>query len=485
MPCRSTPTGPRWPSAALAAGATRRQRRLRRAGRPGDGRGRARRRVPVGPHALARAQRADAASWPTTTTWCATCAPSCGERVDAAVAAGVDPAQLVLDPGLGFAKNAEHNWALLAALDGVRRHSACRCWSARRASPSSAGCWPIPTARRAPTDGREDATVAITAPAPRQGVWGVRVHEVRPSVDAALAAAAIAGGAPVSGTDDRIALTGLRVRGRHGVFEHERRDGQDFVVDAVLEMDTAAGRGLGRPGRHRRLRRPGERLAAVVAGEPVNLIETLVAPAGRRVPARPAGRGGAGDRAQAAGPDPADLRRRRRDRRRGGTRGVSRRRAVRSGPTSATGPATAAAPSTRLRAVAVGRVAGLRDPALGAGRAGRLPQRGTARRRPGADAPRTGWPRAHAAEQAAGRTREVRWGPRTLDVDVIDVDDGVERRPAADAAAPARARAGLRPGAVAGRRPGRGARPGGRWPSWLAALPAARRRAGPPPTGTR
>jgi hypothetical protein len=33
---------------------------------------------------------------------------------------------------------------------------------------------------------------------------------------------------------DRIALTGLRVRGQHGVFAHERRDGQDFVVDATL-----------------------------------------------------------------------------------------------------------------------------------------------------------------------------------------------------------------------------------------------------------
>jgi len=39
---------------------------------------------------------------------------------------------------------------------------------------------------------------------------------------------------------DRIALTGLRARGHHGVFEHEQRDGQEFVVDAVLECDLAA-----------------------------------------------------------------------------------------------------------------------------------------------------------------------------------------------------------------------------------------------------
>src|SRR3712207_3852881 len=40
-------------------------------------------------------------------------------RVEDVVAAGVDPAQLVIDPGLGFAKNAEHNWALLAGLDRI------------------------------------------------------------------------------------------------------------------------------------------------------------------------------------------------------------------------------------------------------------------------------------------------------------------------------------------------------------------------------
>jgi dihydroneopterin aldolase len=41
---------------------------------------------------------------------------------------------------------------------------------------------------------------------------------------------------------DRIVLTGLRVRGRHGVFEHERRAGQDFLVDVTvwIDLDTAA-----------------------------------------------------------------------------------------------------------------------------------------------------------------------------------------------------------------------------------------------------
>lgn len=74
---------------------------------------------------------------------------------------------------------------------------------------------------------------------------------------------------------DRIALTGLRVRGFHGVYAEERRDGQDFVVDAVLELD------LGPAGRSDDVADTvhygelAERLAAVISGEPVNLIETL------------------------------------------------------------------------------------------------------------------------------------------------------------------------------------------------------------------
>ena len=46
---------------------------------------------------------------------------------------------------------------------------------------------------------------------------------------------------------DRVALRGLRARGHHGVFDFERREGQDFVVDAVLYLDTAPA------GRHRGL----------------------------------------------------------------------------------------------------------------------------------------------------------------------------------------------------------------------------------------
>jgi dihydroneopterin aldolase/2-amino-4-hydroxy-6-hydroxymethyldihydropteridine diphosphokinase len=74
---------------------------------------------------------------------------------------------------------------------------------------------------------------------------------------------------------DQIRLTGLTVRGFHGVFDHERRDGQDFVVDVVLHLDTrpaAATDDLTRTVHYGEL---AEALAAVVAGDPVDLVETL------------------------------------------------------------------------------------------------------------------------------------------------------------------------------------------------------------------
>jgi dihydroneopterin aldolase len=74
---------------------------------------------------------------------------------------------------------------------------------------------------------------------------------------------------------DRVTLRGLTVRGNHGVFDHERADGQTFVVDLALGLDTsaaAAGDDLTRTVHYGVL---AEQVAAVVSGEPVNLIETL------------------------------------------------------------------------------------------------------------------------------------------------------------------------------------------------------------------
>jgi dihydropteroate synthase len=111
-------------------------------------------------------------------------------RADAAADAGVDAASLVLDPGLGFAKTAEHNWALLAALDQFVGLGLPVLVGASRKS-FLGRLLPEPDGTPRPVRDREDATTALTAYCALRGAWGVRVHEVRPSVDAALAIAAV------------------------------------------------------------------------------------------------------------------------------------------------------------------------------------------------------------------------------------------------------------------------------------------------------
>jgi len=74
---------------------------------------------------------------------------------------------------------------------------------------------------------------------------------------------------------DRIELTGLRAHGRHGVYDFERAHGQDFVVDALLELDLAPAARSDEVTDTVHYGELAERLAAVVTGEPVNLIETL------------------------------------------------------------------------------------------------------------------------------------------------------------------------------------------------------------------
>ncbi len=74
---------------------------------------------------------------------------------------------------------------------------------------------------------------------------------------------------------DEISLTGLTVFGRHGVYDHERRDGQEFTIDVRLRMPldrAAASDDVADTVHYGEL---AERVAAVVAGDPVDLIETL------------------------------------------------------------------------------------------------------------------------------------------------------------------------------------------------------------------
>lgn len=110
--------------------------------------------------------------------------------LDRAVAGGVDPARIVLDPGLGFAKDAGHDLTLLAHLGALRALgrpllvAASRKRFLGRVLAGTAGDPP-------PARERDAATAAVTAIAAREGAWAVRVHEVHASADAVRVARAI------------------------------------------------------------------------------------------------------------------------------------------------------------------------------------------------------------------------------------------------------------------------------------------------------
>jgi len=105
------------------------------------------------------------------------------ERLTAVLDAGVRPERVIIDPGIGFAKRFDHNWTLLAHLDAVASLGRpLLVGTSRKSFLGAALAAPDGTAR--PVEEREDATQATTALLAYQGVWGVRVHAVRPAADA-------------------------------------------------------------------------------------------------------------------------------------------------------------------------------------------------------------------------------------------------------------------------------------------------------------
>jgi len=113
-------------------------------------------------------------------------------RVDAVIAAGVDPGHIVLDPGLGFGKRPEHNWPLLAGLADVARLAGgtfpVLIGASRKRFLGNLLAGPDGTPR--PFEACDGATVAITALAAAAGAWCVRVHQVPLNADAVRVAAA-------------------------------------------------------------------------------------------------------------------------------------------------------------------------------------------------------------------------------------------------------------------------------------------------------
>ena len=74
---------------------------------------------------------------------------------------------------------------------------------------------------------------------------------------------------------DRITLTGLRVRGHHGVYDHEKRDGQEFVVDVTVWIDLDRAAATDDVAETLHYGELAERVAEIVGGEPRYLIETV------------------------------------------------------------------------------------------------------------------------------------------------------------------------------------------------------------------
>lgn len=115
------------------------------------------------------------------------------QRRDVLAGAGVDPARIVLDPGLGFAKRGEHDLALLAALPRLAALGPLLVGASRKRFLGAAVAEPGAAPRLAVE--RDDATAAVTALAAAAGAWAVRVHAPRASADAVRVVAAVRGAA--------------------------------------------------------------------------------------------------------------------------------------------------------------------------------------------------------------------------------------------------------------------------------------------------
>ncbi|NUU24697.1 MAG: dihydropteroate synthase [Streptomycetaceae bacterium] len=105
-------------------------------------------------------------------------------RIGAALKAGIAPGQLIIDPGLGFAKESGHNWELLGRLGEVRALGLPVLVGASRKAFLGRLLADPTTGRPRPAPLRDAATTAVSALAAAQGVWCLRVHDVASTADA-------------------------------------------------------------------------------------------------------------------------------------------------------------------------------------------------------------------------------------------------------------------------------------------------------------
>ncbi len=193
-------------------------------------------------------------------------------RVDAAQRAGVDADQLIIDPGIGFAKLAEHNWTLLSRLDELVDLGLPVLVGASR--KRFLGSLLAAAGRLAAAAGR-----------PRRGDRGdLRAGRSRRRLGGAGARRGRLPGRGDGGpglapgdraVTDRVVLTGLRAHGRHGVLPAERERGQDFVVDLTAWLDLGAASESDQLADTLDYGELARRAAEIVGGPPCDLIETV------------------------------------------------------------------------------------------------------------------------------------------------------------------------------------------------------------------
>jgi dihydropteroate synthase len=190
----------------------------------------------------------------------------------AALAAGVRPEHVILDPGFGFGKTPAQNLRLISALPALRR----RVGAPVCIGPSRKGTIASVLGDR-PPEARGPGTAALVALCAAYGADVVRVHDVAEMADVARVAAAV--GLPRSGAEGvgLVCIRGIRIEARHGVLPEEQRRAQPFVVD--LEMAVP----LARAARSDDLADTvdyaavAEVAAAVLSGPPRRLLERLAA----------------------------------------------------------------------------------------------------------------------------------------------------------------------------------------------------------------
>ena len=217
-------------------------------------------------------------------------------RVDDLCARGVRREQIVLDPGLRVRQAGRAQLAAAgpprpgagAGLPGARRHLA----QVVPRPAGRAGRCPAPAGGRARRGDRGDH--GHRRPGRRVGGAGApRALQRRRA-----ARRGRHGGGPMS---DRISLRGVRARGFHGVLAHEKVEGQDFVVDVLLDVDLSRAAGTDDLAHTVSYAEVAADVVALVEGGSLDLIETLASPDRRRDAGPAAGRGRRGHRPQAAG----------------------------------------------------------------------------------------------------------------------------------------------------------------------------------------